>query len=124
MLIVGIVIITSFSDKKLELAKSLGADKTINYRPTPDQDVEVLKLTNDEGADIVFENGGAQALRKSFDCVFFGGLINCIGYLLEKEDLVGGFSANVCDEGENKFCVFNQGRAISTPTFPFFVIHL
>lgn len=39
--------------------------------------------------DIIFENGGAQTLRKSFDCIAFGGLINCIGYLPGKEDPVG-----------------------------------
>ena len=48
-----------------------------------------MKLTSDAGADIIFENGGAQTLRKSFDCVAFGGLINCIGYLSGKEDEAG-----------------------------------
>ncbi|KAK2628707.1 hypothetical protein QTJ16_001810 [Diplocarpon rosae] len=59
------VIITSSSDAKLELAKILGADKTINYKMTPDWDLEVLKLMDDEGVDIIFENGGAATLRKS-----------------------------------------------------------
>ncbi|KUJ20108.1 NAD(P)-binding protein [Mollisia scopiformis] len=83
------VIITSSSDAKLELAKKLGADKMINYKSTPNWDEEVLKMTDDEGVDIIFENGGAQTLRKSFDCIAFGGLINCIGYLSGKEDAVG-----------------------------------
>ena len=74
------VIITSSSDTKL------GADKTINYRTTPNWDEEVLSLTNGEGANIIFENGGASTLRKSFECVAFGGLINCIGYLGGKAD--------------------------------------
>jgi len=81
-----LVIITSSSDTKLEQAKSLGADKTINYRTTKNWEEVVLSLTNDEGVDIIFENGGAQTLRKSFDCVAFGGLINCIGYLSGKVD--------------------------------------
>lgn len=38
--------------------------------------------------DIIFENGGAGTLRKSFDCIAFGGLINCIGYLSGKEDAI------------------------------------
>lgn len=83
------VIITSSSDAKLELAKKLGADKTINYKSTPDWEQEVLKMTDDEGVDIIFENGGAATLRKSFECIAFGGLINCIGYLSGKEDAVG-----------------------------------
>ncbi len=83
------MIITSSSDSKLELAKGLGADKIINYKTNPNWDDEVLKMTNNEGVDIIFENGGAQTLRKSFECIAFGGLINCIGYLSGKEDVVG-----------------------------------
>jgi NADPH:quinone reductase-like Zn-dependent oxidoreductase len=85
----GTVIITSSSDAKLELAKKLGADHTINYRTTPSWDATVLSLTSNEGVDIIFENGGATTLRKSFECVAFGGLINCIGYLSGKEDKEG-----------------------------------
>jgi NADPH:quinone reductase-like Zn-dependent oxidoreductase len=84
-----IVIITSSSDEKLELAKKLGADKTINYKKNADWEQEVLKMTGGEGVDIIFENGGAATLRKSFECIAFGGLINCIGYLSGKEDAVG-----------------------------------
>lgn len=84
-----IVIITSSSDAKLEQAKRLGADQLINYRTTPNWGEEVLKITNDQGADVIFENGGAATLRQSFDCVAFGGLINSIGYLSGKEDAVG-----------------------------------
>lgn len=85
------VIITSSSNDKLSKAKALGADYGINYRTTPDWEKEVLKVTDGKGADIIFENGGAQTLRKSFDCVAFGGLIDCIGYLSGKEtDKSGG----------------------------------
>ncbi|KAK6584639.1 hypothetical protein PZA11_002863 [Diplocarpon coronariae] len=83
------VIITSSSDAKLEKAKKLGADQTINYRTTPDWELEVLRLTDEDGVQIIFENGGAATLRKSFDCIAFGGLINCIGYLSGKEDAIG-----------------------------------
>jgi len=80
------VIITSSSDSKLEQAKKLGADHTINYRTTPNWDEKVLAMTANQGVDIIFENGGAATLRKSFECIAFGGLINCIGYLSGKED--------------------------------------
>lgn len=79
------VIITSSSDAKLELAKKLGADHGINYKTNPAWELEVLKVTGGKGADIIFENGGSQTLRKSFECVAFGGLIDCIGYLSGKE---------------------------------------
>lgn len=67
----------------------MGADHGINYRTSPDWDAEVLSLTDNEGVDIIFENGGQATLRKSFECIAFGGLINCIGYLSGKEDKEG-----------------------------------
>jgi NADPH:quinone reductase-like Zn-dependent oxidoreductase len=83
------VIVTSSSDDKLKRAVTLGAKDTINYRNVPEWDVEVLKKTGDKGADIIFELGGAQTLRKSFESVRFGGLIACIGYLSGKQDAEG-----------------------------------
>lgn len=82
-------IITSSSDSKLERAKRLGADFTVNYRSTPEWQEEALRLTNDDGVDIIFENGGAQTLRKSFECLKMGGLINSIGYLSGKQNDAG-----------------------------------
>ncbi|KAI0474877.1 oxidoreductase [Xylaria cf. heliscus] len=89
-------IITSSSDAKLERAKKLGADHTINYIKEPNWDEVVLKLTNGRGVDIILECGGAQTLGKSFRCVAFGGLISAIGYLSGKEDAAGErMNANV-----------------------------
>jgi NADPH:quinone reductase-like Zn-dependent oxidoreductase len=82
-------IVTSSSDEKLERAKKLGACCTINYKKVPEWDADVLKKTNDEGADIIIEVGGAQTLRKSFECVKFGGVIAAIGYLSGKQDEEG-----------------------------------
>ena len=82
-------IVTSSSDQKLQRASHLGAKTGINYRQTPDWEQAVLAATGDEGADIIIEVGGAQTLRKSFDCVRFGGLISCIGYLSGKQDDAG-----------------------------------
>lgn len=79
-----LVIVTSSSDDKLNRAKSLGADYIINYRTTPDWEKEVLRLTDNHGADIILEVGGAHTLNKSLACVAFGGLINCIGYVSGK----------------------------------------
>jgi NADPH:quinone reductase-like Zn-dependent oxidoreductase len=80
------VIITSSSDDKLAKARELGADYTLNYRTQPNWEEEVMRLTNNHGADIILETGGAQTLKKSFDCIAFGGLINCIGYVSGKMD--------------------------------------
>jgi NADPH:quinone reductase-like Zn-dependent oxidoreductase len=67
----------------------MGAKETINYKTTPAWDAEVLSRTKDHGADIIFELGGAQTLRKSFECVAFGGLIASIGYVSGKQDQEG-----------------------------------
>lgn len=80
------MIITSSDDQKLARAKQLGADHTINYRTRPDWEKEVLAYTQDHGADIILEIGGSQTLRKSFDCIAWGGLIASIGYLSGKQD--------------------------------------
>ena len=52
------VIATSSSDKKLSLAKTLGAKHLINYKTTPDWHEEVLKITGGDGADHIIEVGG------------------------------------------------------------------
>ena len=74
----------------------MGATHTINYRTDPNWEETVMKLTNNNGATIIFETGGSKTLRKSFDCIAFGCLINCIGYLSGKEDEPGDrIDANV-----------------------------
>ena len=57
----------------------------------------MLSLTDGNGVDIIFENGGVQTLTRFFKCVAFGGLINCIGYLSGKVDENGdpGWHTNV-----------------------------
>ena len=80
-------IITSSSDEKLARAKKdLGADHTINYRTHWEWQDPVLEATGHKGADFIFETGGARTLRKSFQCVAFGGQISCIGYLSGKNE--------------------------------------
>jgi NADPH:quinone reductase-like Zn-dependent oxidoreductase len=75
------VIATSSSDEKLERARALGADVTINYRNTPDWDKEILRLTNRTGVDHVVEVGGAGTLAKSLNSVRVGGHVALIGVL-------------------------------------------
>ena len=80
-------IITSSDDKKLARAKDdLRADEGVNYRTHWQWQEAVMKATDNRGADIIFETGGTKTLRKSFACIAFGGLINCIGYLSGKTD--------------------------------------
>lgn len=75
------VIVTSSSDAKIQKAKDLGADETINYKKTPDWDKEVLALTNGIGVDHVIEVGGAGTLMKSLSALRVAGHIALIGVL-------------------------------------------
>lgn len=75
------VIITSSSDEKLERAKKLGADMTINYKQHPDWDEQVMALTGGRGADCVVEVGGAGTLMRSMKSLAFAGKISMIGVL-------------------------------------------
>lgn len=77
------VIVTSKSDEKLDRARSIGADETINYVDTPDWEKAVLDLTDGAGVDQVVEVGGAGTLQKSIDAVGFGGHIGLIGVLTQ-----------------------------------------
>lgn len=86
---------TSSSDEKLARAKELGADHVINYRADPDWEKTVMEITQGNGVDIIFEVGGARTLRKSFDCVAFGGVINSIGYVTGKQDDPSGDLTNI-----------------------------
>jgi len=82
------VILTSRSDEKLERARALGADETINYNATPDWDARALELTDGRGVDYVVEVGGADTLSKSLRAVRWGGQISLIGVL-------SGFAAEI-----------------------------
>ncbi|MEN6543422.1 NAD(P)-dependent alcohol dehydrogenase [Parvibaculum sp.] len=75
------VIITSSSDEKLERAKALGADLTINYKKTPDWSSEARKLTRGRGVDHVVEVGGADTLSQSIMAARIGGHVAVIGIL-------------------------------------------
>jgi NADPH:quinone reductase-like Zn-dependent oxidoreductase len=78
------VIVTSSSDEKLERARAMGADETINYRTTPDWEAEVFRLTAKRGVDHVVEVGGAGTLPRSLKAVRPGGRVYLIGVLTGK----------------------------------------
>ncbi len=75
------VIITSSSDEKLERARALGADHTINYRAEPDWAKAARKLTGGRGVDHVVEVGGAGTFQQSIQAIRIGGHIAVIGVL-------------------------------------------
>ena len=75
------VIVTSKSDEKLERARGLGADETVNYADLPNWDDAVMDLTDGNGVDQVVEVGGPGTLQKSIGATGFGGHIAMIGSL-------------------------------------------
>jgi len=81
------VVITSSSDKKLERAKDLGADFTINYKEQEDWDSAVKEITAKRGVDHVIEVGGAGTLQRSLSSVKMGGHIALIGVVAGKGEV-------------------------------------
>lgn len=74
------VIVTSSSDEKLERAKVLGADHTINYRTVPEWGKAAADWAGG-GVDHVVEVGGKDTFRQSIEAVRVGGTILVIGVL-------------------------------------------
>lgn len=75
------VIVTSSSDAKLERARGLGADETINYRETTEWGKAARSLAGPRGVDVVVEVGGAETLGQTLRCIRPGGTVAMIGIL-------------------------------------------
>ena len=73
-------VVISSSDEKLERARALGADATLNYRKTPEWGRPVRALAGG-GLDQVVEVGGQGTLPQSLRAVRAGGTISLIGVL-------------------------------------------
>lgn len=71
------VIATAGSDAKLEMARLLGADETVNYRELNVIDA-VKRITAKQGVDVVFESTGGEIFEKSIPILAKGGrLVTC-----------------------------------------------
>lgn len=75
------VIMTSSSDEKLERARAMGADHTLNYRNNPGWGREAKAIAGGDGVDLVVEIGGAGTLAQSLVAVRPGGQVSLIGVL-------------------------------------------
>ena len=73
------VIAAAGNEEKLEKAKKLGADFTINYHRNKNFDKEVKELTKGIGVDAVVEQVGGNIFLKSLDCLRRGGRIVVFG---------------------------------------------
>lgn len=72
------VIVTSGSDEKLERARELGADETINHANETVWE-RVRDLTDGRGADVVCDNVGAATWDQSLRSAAWGGRIMVVG---------------------------------------------
>ena len=71
------IITTAGSDDKLEQARALGADHTINYK-TQDFVAETKRLTGRKGVDVVFEHVGGETFERSMRALSLAGrLVTC-----------------------------------------------
>ena len=91
------VIITSSSDEKLERARALGANGTINYKTTPEWDKEAIRLADGLGVHLVVEVGGKGTLKRSIAAgrwnstiVMLGGVSGAYGGEIEPYALIRG----------------------------------
>jgi NADPH:quinone reductase-like Zn-dependent oxidoreductase len=75
------VIATSSSDHKLDTLKKLGADEVINYKKYPKWHEEVLRLTQQEGADATLDIGGAESIDSSIRSLRMEGFVGLVGFL-------------------------------------------
>lgn len=75
------VAITSSSDEKLEKAKALGADFTLNYKAEPEWGSAVNAWSGEKGVDHVVEVGGPATLAQSINACRVNGNIVLIGVL-------------------------------------------
>lgn len=74
-------IVTSSSDAKLERARSMGADYTVNYKTDADWGRTVRQWTGKRGVDHVLEIGGPGSLAQSIVAARIGGHISMIGIM-------------------------------------------
>ena len=73
------VIATGGGPESLEVATERGADHRIDYNQEDIRD-RVMEITNDRGADVVFDPVGGDAFDASLRCVAWEGTILVIGF--------------------------------------------
>ena len=73
------VIATAGSDDKLAVVRQMGADHVINYRSDGFRE-RVKELTNNRGADVIFDPVGGDVFDESMRCVAPFGRILIVGF--------------------------------------------
>lgn len=73
------VIALTSTPAKLEKSLALGADYVIDYTKNPGWNIEVHKLTDRRGADVVIDNVGAKTISESLRAAARGGRVITVG---------------------------------------------
>ncbi|WP_421933115.1 quinone oxidoreductase family protein [Phenylobacterium sp.] len=74
----GLILATASSDERLEKLKRLGLDHGINY--TRDDVVkEVMRLTDNKGADVIVDSVGGPTLQGSINSLAYRGRVSMVG---------------------------------------------
>ncbi|MGO8692581.1 MAG: zinc-dependent alcohol dehydrogenase [Rectinemataceae bacterium] len=82
------VIVIGDNKKRLDIAKKMGADYTINVKEVADVVAEVKKLTHGRGADYVVEAvGNTATYEQAFRMVRDGGTVSAFGITGDKDTM-------------------------------------
>lgn len=73
------VIAAASSDEKCAMARSLGADETINYSAEPLRD-RLMALTGKRGADVIFDPVGGELFDQAKRCAAWNGRYLVVGF--------------------------------------------
>jgi NADPH2:quinone reductase len=120
------VIATASSATKLELCRSLGAERLINYLET-DFVQAVLEATDGRGVDVAFDSVGGDVTTRTFNCMAFNGRHLLVGFAsgIEAEDegivprpvLFGNFSiCGVCHAYVDDPAALKRARHFNFPS--------
>jgi NADPH2:quinone reductase len=120
------VIATAGSDPKLELVRSLGAHRVINYSNGDFVD-EVLDATDGRGVEVAFDAVGGEVTTQTFKCMAFNGRHLLVGFAsgIQAEDrgmvvrpvLFGNFSLlGVCHAYVDDPSVLKRARYFNFPS--------
>ncbi|MDJ0908074.1 MAG: NADPH:quinone oxidoreductase family protein [Woeseiaceae bacterium] len=85
------VIAAASTDKKLEFAKSAGADELVNYSEVPLKET-VKELTGGDGADVVYDPVGGELADQAFRATAWHGRYLVIGFASGD---IPSFAANI-----------------------------
>jgi NADPH2:quinone reductase len=77
------VFATAGTDEKVRLCRELGAQVAINYNTNDFAEI-VLRETDSQGVDVVFDNVGEAVLEKSLQCTKYNGRYLMMGFASNK----------------------------------------